>query len=226
MAILDAAGKEIVRHPTSGFLGEMNLLTGQTVYVTAVATKPLRYIEVDRDALRPLLFEDGPLSDLLLSTFIARREALQQVEGIGFEVVGPRSSAATMRIVEFARSNRVPLYLARPRATGTRRQPRWSKGSTPPSCRSCACRVAWSGAAPRPARSPGRSGSDASSHPEKRSISSSSAAAPQASARRSMGRPRVWRRSSSRAPRSAGRRARRDGSRTTSGSRQGSAARS
>ena len=109
VAILDAAGKEIVRHPASGFLGEMNLLTGQTVYVTAVATKPLRYIEVDRDALRPLLFEDGPLSDLLLSTFIARREALQQVEGIGFEVVGPRSSAATMRIVEFARSNRVPF---------------------------------------------------------------------------------------------------------------------
>ena len=109
VAILDAAGKEIVRHSTSGFLGEMNLLTGQTVYVTAVATKPLRYIEVDRDALRPLLFEDGPLSDLLLSTFIARREALQQVEGIGFEVVGPRSSAATMRIVEFARSNRVPF---------------------------------------------------------------------------------------------------------------------
>ena len=108
MAILDAAGKEIVRHPTSGFR-EMNLLTGQTVYVTAVATKPLRYIEVDRDALRPLLFEDGPLSDLLLSTFIARREALQQVEGIGFEVVGPRSSAATMRIVEFARSTACPL---------------------------------------------------------------------------------------------------------------------
>ena len=93
----------------SGFLGEMNLLTGQTVFVTAVVTKPLRYIEVDRDALRPLLFEDGPLSDLLLSTFIARREALQQVEGIGFEVVGPRSSAATMRIVEFARSNRLPF---------------------------------------------------------------------------------------------------------------------
>jgi thioredoxin reductase (NADPH) len=40
VAILDAAGKEIVRHPASGFLGEMNLLTGQTVYVTAVATKP------------------------------------------------------------------------------------------------------------------------------------------------------------------------------------------
>jgi thioredoxin reductase (NADPH) len=118
VAILDAAGNEIVRHPTSGFLGEMNLLTGQTVFVTAVATKPLRYIEVDRDALRPLLFEDGPLSDLLLSTFIARREALQQVEGIGFEVVGPRSSAATMQIVEFARSNRVPFTWRDPARAG------------------------------------------------------------------------------------------------------------
>ena len=118
VAILDAAGNEIVRHPASGFLGEMNLLTGQTVFVTAVVTKPLRYIEVDRDALRPLLFEDGPLSDLLLSTFIARREALQQVEGIGFEVVGPRSSAATMRIVEFARSNRVPFTWRDPERPG------------------------------------------------------------------------------------------------------------
>ena len=71
VAILDAAGNELVRHRTSSFLGEMNLLTGQTVFVTAVATQPLRYIEVDRDALRPLLFDDGPLSDLLLSTFIA-----------------------------------------------------------------------------------------------------------------------------------------------------------
>ena len=52
VAILDAAGNEIVRHPTSGFLGEMNLLTGQTVFVTAVATKPLRYIEVIEECSR------------------------------------------------------------------------------------------------------------------------------------------------------------------------------
>src|SRR5947207_1625663 len=63
VAILDAAGNELVRHGASGFLGEMNLLSGQTVFLTAVVTKPLRYIAVDRDALRPLLFEDGPLSD-------------------------------------------------------------------------------------------------------------------------------------------------------------------
>jgi thioredoxin reductase (NADPH) len=109
VAILDAAGNEIIRHGTSGFLGEMNLLSGQTVFLTAVVTKPLRYIAVERDKLRSLLFEDGPLSDLLLSTFIARREALQQVEGVGLEIVGPRSSEATMRMVEFVRSNRLPF---------------------------------------------------------------------------------------------------------------------
>ncbi len=109
VAILDGAGHEIIRHRTSGFLGEMNLLTGQTVFLTAVVTQRLRYIAVDRDVLRSLLFEDGPLSDLLLSTFIARREALQGVQGIGLEIVGPRSSAGTMRMVEFARSNRLPF---------------------------------------------------------------------------------------------------------------------
>jgi thioredoxin reductase (NADPH) len=106
-AILDAAGHEIVRHGASGFLGEMNLLSGQTVYLTAIVTQPMRYIAVDRDELRPLLFEDGPLGDLLLSSFMARREALQ-LQGVGIEVVGPRSSEPTRRIVEFARRNRLP----------------------------------------------------------------------------------------------------------------------
>ena len=106
-AVLDASGHEIIRHGASGFLGEMNLLSGQTVYLTAVVTQPMRYIAVDRDALRPLLFEDGPLSELLLSAFMARREALQQ-EGVGLEIVGPSSSEPTRRIVAFAQRNRLP----------------------------------------------------------------------------------------------------------------------
>src|SRR5689334_7408203 len=108
VAIVDAAGREIVRHGAAGFLGEMNLLTGQTVFVNAVVTKELRYIAVERDALRTLLFEDGPLSDLVLSTLMARREALEQVDGIDLEIVGPHSSASTRRMLDFARSNRIP----------------------------------------------------------------------------------------------------------------------
>ena len=54
------------------------------------------------------MFEDGPLGDLLMSAFVARREALQQVQGVGIEIIGPRSSEPTRRIVEFARRNRLP----------------------------------------------------------------------------------------------------------------------
>jgi thioredoxin reductase (NADPH) len=108
VAIIDAAGNELIRQGPSGFLGELNLLSGQTVFVNAVVTQPLRYIAVGRIALRSLLNEDGPLSDLLLSTFISRREALQSVQGIGMEIVGPHDSEPTMRMLEFARANRLP----------------------------------------------------------------------------------------------------------------------
>jgi thioredoxin reductase (NADPH) len=108
VAILDQAGHEIVRHGPARFLGELNFLSGQTVFVSAVVTQPLRYIAVDRDVMRERLFEDGPLSDLVLSTFIARREALETVAGLGLEIVGPHSSPATMRMLQFVRSNRMP----------------------------------------------------------------------------------------------------------------------
>lgn len=109
VAILDAAGNEIVRHGASGFLGELNLLSGQTVFVTASVIQPLRYIAVDRMVMRSLLYEDGSLSDVVLGALIARREALQRVQGIGLEIVGPHSSNATMRMIEFARANRLPF---------------------------------------------------------------------------------------------------------------------
>src|SRR6476660_6187610 len=63
VAIIDAAGNELVRHGPSGFLGELNLLSGQTVFVNALVIEPVRYIAVERDVLRKLLFDDAPLSD-------------------------------------------------------------------------------------------------------------------------------------------------------------------
>jgi thioredoxin reductase (NADPH) len=107
-AILDGAGNELARQGPGGFLAEMNLLTGQTVYVDAVVTEPMRYIAVDRDDVKPLLFEDAALADILLSTFIRRREILQQREGVGFEIIGPRSSASTRRLLDYARRGRLP----------------------------------------------------------------------------------------------------------------------
>jgi thioredoxin reductase (NADPH) len=108
-AILDGAGNEIARQGPGGFLAEINLMTGQTVFVDCVVTKPMRYIAVDREVFRSLLFEDAPLADLVLSTFIARREALQSVEGIGMEIIGPRRSKATMELLDWARASRLPF---------------------------------------------------------------------------------------------------------------------
>src|SRR5204862_2913243 len=62
-AILDGAGNEIARQGPGGFLAEINLLTGQTVFVDCIVTKPMRYIAVEREELRLLLAEDGALSD-------------------------------------------------------------------------------------------------------------------------------------------------------------------
>jgi hypothetical protein len=151
VAIIDAAGNELVRHGPSGFLGELNLLSGQTVFINAVVTQLLRYIAVEPGALRSLLNEDGPLSELLLSTFISRREALQSVQGIGLEIVGPHGSEPTMRMLEFARANRLPYT--------------W-KDAAPPGGGALplvGCRAEESCTARRPARSCALSGSGSSS---------------------------------------------------------------
>ena len=95
VAIVDAAGNDLVRHGPSGFLGELNLLSGQTVFVNALATRAAPVHRSRARAPRPLPNEDGPLSNLLLSTFIDRREALQSVQGIGLEIVGPHGSEET-----------------------------------------------------------------------------------------------------------------------------------
>jgi thioredoxin reductase (NADPH) len=118
VAILDPDGNEIIRHGASGFLGEINLLSGQTVFLTAVVTQRLRYIAVDREALRPLLFEDGALSDLVLSAFVARREVLQRRHGIGIEIVGPRSSEETMLLLDYVRANGLPFTWRDPATDG------------------------------------------------------------------------------------------------------------
>jgi thioredoxin reductase (NADPH) len=108
VAVLDGAGHEIVRHGVSGFLGEINLLSGQTVFVTAVVTKDMHYIAVAREQLRQLLFDDPALSDLLLTAFVERREMLQRRSGVGVEIIGPHNSPDTRRLVEFVRRQRLP----------------------------------------------------------------------------------------------------------------------
>ena len=108
IAIRDQSGNDLIRHGPAGFVGELNLLTGQTVFLRAIVTEPMRYIAVDRIELRALLFENPDLADLLLPAFVARRELLQSEDGLGIEVIGPRSSERTRGIAEWLRSARIP----------------------------------------------------------------------------------------------------------------------
>ena len=187
-------GREIVRHGASSFLGEMQPPHRADVLMTAVVTKPLRYVAVDRDALRALLFEDGPFSDLVLSTFI-----------------GAARGAATDRRSR-PRDRRPALLRGDDADARVRPQPITSRspGRTPLRRGSGALPlVRLPGGAElrgrRRARSPARSGSAASWRRVKRSTCSSSAAARPGSARPSTAPQRASTRSSSRARRSAAR---------------------
>ena len=205
-AIQDGAGNEIVRHGTSGFLGEMSLLSGQTAYLTAVVTQPMRYLAVDRDALRPLLAEDGPLGDLLLSTFMQRRELLQQRDGHR-----PRDHRAAV-LGSHAPDRRVraaqpdPAHVARPRAHARPRRRGADRGARAAGAAArAASRAGRTCAGRRAATCRARWASASSSRRARRSTSWSSAPGRRAWARRSTEPRRASTPSSSRAPRSAAR---------------------
>ena len=69
--------KEITSHGARRFLGELNLLTGQGVYLTAVVSEPGSVLILDVDELRRLLAEEPSLSELILRALLLRRSLLQ-----------------------------------------------------------------------------------------------------------------------------------------------------
>jgi thioredoxin reductase (NADPH) len=87
------------------FIAELNLLTGQRVYVTVVVTEAGSIIRVPRDAVMAIIETDGTLGDVLVQTFFRRREALLLLRS-GMQLIGSRYSPDTQRLREFAARNR------------------------------------------------------------------------------------------------------------------------
>ncbi len=100
--------KEITSHGARRFLGELNLLTGQGVYLTAVVSEPGSVLILDVDELRRLLAEEPSLSELILRALLLRRSLLQG-SGVGLRIVGSRFSGDTRRLLEFVARNRLPF---------------------------------------------------------------------------------------------------------------------
>jgi thioredoxin reductase (NADPH) len=110
VAIVRGYGDEdrvIAVHGPHRFLGELNLLTGARVYLTAVVRDPGEVIRVRLPALRELLADDEELANLILRAYLARRSILIEVGG-GVRLVGSRYSRDARRLREFLARNRVP----------------------------------------------------------------------------------------------------------------------
>ena len=110
VAIVRGYGDEnrvIAVHGPHRFLGELNLLTGTRVSLTAVVRDAGEVIRVPIEALLRLVSEDEEMSNLILRAMLARRSILIEVGG-GVRLVGSRYSQDSRRLREFLGRNRVP----------------------------------------------------------------------------------------------------------------------
>ncbi len=106
----DFAGEELrtigVFHE-GRFLGELNMLTGQAMYLTGVVSEAGEVLSIPRERLKEVVTEEPNISDVILKAFLARRSYMVRT-GLGLRIIGSRHSADAARLREFAARNRVP----------------------------------------------------------------------------------------------------------------------
>jgi thioredoxin reductase (NADPH) len=106
---LDKPEELVVQHRAGAFLGELNLLTGQTVYLTARVSEPGTVYRIGPDSFRRLMSEDPELSDLLLKAFLARRKFLKDSPAArSIEIVGSSLSASALALRTYAARQVLP----------------------------------------------------------------------------------------------------------------------
>jgi thioredoxin reductase (NADPH) len=101
------AERLIAAHGSGRFLGELNLLTGEAVFVSAVVREPGEILVVPAARVRELVARDPILGDLLLRAFVIRRSILIGLR-TGLRILGSRHSPDTRRLREFCARNRLP----------------------------------------------------------------------------------------------------------------------
>jgi thioredoxin reductase (NADPH) len=99
----------IVIHEPGQFSGDIDLLTGRPVIVTAVARGKTRLLCVPGSHLRTLLNRVPSFGEKLIVAFTRRRELLSQMGNLGLRVVGPGRCRDTNTVREFLYKNFVPF---------------------------------------------------------------------------------------------------------------------
>lgn len=97
----------IAVHGPGRFVGDLSMLTGQAVYVSAIAQTDVEVQEIPFDRLKEAVTQDQALGDLILRAFILRRTIHANV-GAGLRIIGSRYSSDTRRLRDFASRNRIP----------------------------------------------------------------------------------------------------------------------
>ncbi len=98
----------LATHDAGQFTGDIDVLTGRPVVVTATAKGSARVLRVPNIQLRALLNRAPTLAEKLLIAFMQRRELLSKLDGVGLRVVGPARCRTTNMVREFLYKNFVP----------------------------------------------------------------------------------------------------------------------
>src|SRR5215210_3313451 len=89
------------------FLGDLNMLTGQPIYLSAVVRVGGEVLAISRERLKEVVTEEPNLSDIILKAFLSRRSWGMRT-GLGLRMIGSRHSRDAKRLREFAARNRLP----------------------------------------------------------------------------------------------------------------------
>jgi thioredoxin reductase (NADPH) len=99
----------IVPHGAGRFLGELNMLTGQAVYLTARVSKGGQVWRVTPERFRQFMSEDTELSDVILRAFMARREILLSGDAAqSVQLLGSRTSREALALRTWAARQWLP----------------------------------------------------------------------------------------------------------------------
>jgi thioredoxin reductase (NADPH) len=106
----DGDGQHLIAvHGAGRFLGELNLLTGQRVYLTARVSRPGRVLAIGPDQFKRILGSNVELGDVIFRALLARRERLRTGEGSrAVRILGSRYSAEAMALRAFAERSQLP----------------------------------------------------------------------------------------------------------------------
>ncbi|GAA2575887.1 FAD-dependent oxidoreductase [Winogradskya consettensis] len=122
LLLLRTATVDLVRDPTASgperlifrggpgdFLGELNLLTGQNVYLTARVAVAGTVVRIVAPTLRRILAEQGDIADVLLQAFRTRREVIRSAAGSALEIIGRADDAAAIRLRTYVTQLLLPM---------------------------------------------------------------------------------------------------------------------